>query len=130
MLVSHEHGTCRSTIERETAVVQSLVNVTDALADSITESDDLVERRPIRFVNGYLGVILCQISGAQTAGGGQWTYMDLGGIIDIRIDTALEDVLEECRVSGFAISQSGEVDIEECRTTKSADRLRLSRYEA
>lgn len=42
--------------------------------------------------------------------------MDLGRVIHVRVDSALENVLEMLRLGMLAIGEAGEVDVEERRT--------------
>lgn len=46
--------------------------------------------------------------------------MDLGRIVNVRIDSALKDVFEEFGVAGLSVRQASEVDVEESGASSSA----------
>jgi uncharacterized protein YaeQ len=56
------------------------------------------------------------------------THVNLGRVIDIRVDTPLKDRLELLRLGVLAVGQASEVDIEERGTCTSASRLLIFTY--
>lgn len=74
-----------------------------------------MKRRPVvvDFWNGRVWLIVSSITKSLE------TYVDLGGVINVRVDATLENVLEVLRLSVLTLEQTGQVDVKESGTGKS-----------
>jgi hypothetical protein len=124
VLVRHEEYTAGLALACKRAVIQRHVELAQALADTIAEPENRVKGRPVGFLDRYLGVVLSdQLDHSTARKTISNTYVNLSGIIDVRIDTPLKDLFELLRFRVLALGQAGQVDIEESGT---AHQLTLS----